>query len=93
MLEEFDVRIGPTACRQISCCSHEHAPSDYVYLIEVPSDRTPVLREGAAFAWMALEDIEKLPLGFGQRQILKHIPSRPPRTSDRQQLRTITITE
>lgn len=74
MSEEFDVRIDPAACRQIWCYSHEHAPNDYVFFVEVPSDLTPVLQEGAAFAWMARDEIEGLRLGFGQARILEHIP-------------------
>jgi hypothetical protein len=40
----------------------------------VPPDAAPVLPEGAGFAWTALEEIEKLALGFGQSQIVAHIP-------------------
>ena len=76
MMEEFELHIDPAACRQIWCYGHEHAPSDYVFLVEMPSEPAPVQHEGAAFAWMALEEIEKLALGFGQSQILAHIPPR-----------------
>ena len=75
MKEEFDINIDPAACRQIWTFTHEHALYDYVFLCEVPDHTSPVLQEGAAFAWMTLEEIANLALGFGHSNILAHIPS------------------
>ena len=75
--EEFGIRLEPAACREIWSYSHEHAPSDHVFLCNVPDDtEPPVQREGAAFAWMTLEQIGKLELGFDQARILPQIPLR-----------------
>jgi 8-oxo-dGTP diphosphatase len=72
--EEFDLEIGPTACREIWCYTHAHAQDDHVFLCEVPQDASPALNEGAALAWMTLSEIADLSLGFDHAKILPHVP-------------------
>ena len=72
--EEFEISIDPSTCRQIWSFTHDHVADDYVFLCPVPADAGPVLHEGAAFAWMTVDEIAKLALGFNQKKILPHIP-------------------
>jgi hypothetical protein len=55
---------------------HEYALRDHIFLCPVPEGTTPVLHEGAAFAWMTLEEIAKLELGFEQNKIVAHMKGR-----------------
>ena len=72
--EEFEIQINPTICHEIWRYTHEHAAIDHIFLCAVPADIRPVLHEGAAWAWMTLNEIAKLELGFEQAKILAHIP-------------------
>jgi 8-oxo-dGTP pyrophosphatase MutT (NUDIX family) len=72
--EEFEIQINPTICHEIWSYTHEHAAIDHIFLCAVPADIRPVLHEGAAWAWMTLNEIAKLELGFEQAKILAHIP-------------------
>jgi 8-oxo-dGTP diphosphatase len=71
--EEFEIRLNPTDCNEIWSYAHEHAANDHIFLCKVPADTTPVLHEGAACAWMTLNEIAKLELGFEQAKIVAHI--------------------
>jgi len=42
----------------------------------VPPETRPVLHEGSAFAWMTLEEIAGLELGFDQAKIVAHLSRR-----------------
>ena len=72
--EEFEIQINPTICHEIWRYTHEHAAIDHIFLCAVPADITPVLHEGATWAWMTLNEIAKLELGFEKAKILAHIP-------------------
>lgn len=70
--EEFEIAIKPTDCKEIWSYTHEHAACDHIFLCPVPAGTMAVLHEGAAFAWMTLEEIAKLELGFEQEKIVAH---------------------
>jgi hypothetical protein len=44
--------------------------ADKVYICKVNSDQEPKLIEGLAMKWMAIDEIEKLELGFHQEGII-----------------------
>jgi 8-oxo-dGTP diphosphatase len=68
--EEFEIRLTPADCREIWCYTHDHAAADHIFLCRVSADTTPVLREGADCAWMTLDEIATLDLGFDQAKIV-----------------------
>lgn len=74
VFEEFRIKIDPAACCEIFRYTHQHAAVDYVFLSSVPSDTEPVLLEGAAWAWMTLEEISEIELAFDKAKILASIP-------------------
>ena len=75
--EEFGIGLEPAACREIWSYSHEHARAITSSSVTCQTiQEPPVQREGAAFAWMTLEQIGKLELGFDQARILPQIPLR-----------------
>ena len=73
MAEEFEIGIESAECKEIWQYAHAHAASDHIFLCQVPLDATPVLHEGAALAWMTLDQIAKLDLGFDQQKIVVHM--------------------
>jgi len=75
--EEFEIRLDPAACCKLWAYAHDQTAEDHIFICEVPAEARPVLHEGAAFAWMTLEQIAQLELGFEQARILAHIPSNP----------------
>jgi 8-oxo-dGTP diphosphatase len=76
MAEEFKIQIDQNICYEIWRYSHQHAAIDHIFLCAVPADIIPDLHEGAAWAWMTLDEIAELELGFEQAKILAHIPRR-----------------
>lgn len=74
--EEFKIQIDPAICHEIWRYTHEHAAIDHIFLCAVSADIEPILHEGAAWAWMKLDKIAELELGFEQAKILAHIPPR-----------------
>jgi 8-oxo-dGTP diphosphatase len=72
--EEFEILLDASACRKVWMYTHDHAEVDHVFLCAVPANATPILHEGAAYAWMMMEQIADLQLGFDQAKILSHIP-------------------
>jgi 8-oxo-dGTP diphosphatase len=73
MAEEFEIRLDPTDCKEIWRYTHDHAASDHIFLCKVPTDTMPVLHEGASWAWMTLNEIAELDLGFEQAKIVAYI--------------------
>jgi 8-oxo-dGTP diphosphatase len=71
--EEFEIDLDPSNCTEIWRYSHEHAAVDHIFLCSTPSDTTPVLHEGAAWAWMTLTEIAELELGFEQAKIVEYM--------------------
>jgi 8-oxo-dGTP diphosphatase len=73
MAEEFEIEIAPDDCAEVWQYSHKHATRDHIFLCKVPAETKPVLHEGAAFAWMTLDEIAKLDLGFTQERIVAYL--------------------
>jgi 8-oxo-dGTP diphosphatase len=71
--EEFEIDLDPSNCTEIWRYSHEHAAIDHIFLCPTPADTTPVLHEGAAWAWMTLTEIAELELGFEQAKIVEYM--------------------
>jgi 8-oxo-dGTP pyrophosphatase MutT (NUDIX family) len=71
--EEFEINLDPSNCTEIWRYSHEHAAIDHIFLCPIPADTTPVLHEGAAWAWMTLTEIAGLELGFEQAKIVEYM--------------------
>jgi len=74
--EEFEIAIKPVDLKEIWTYTHEHASRDHIFLCPVPAETRPALHEGAAFAWMTLDQISKLELGFDQGKIVAHLSRR-----------------
>jgi len=74
--EEFEIAIKPADLKEVWIYTHEHASRDHIFLCPVPAETRPVLHEGAAFAWMTLEEIAGLELGFDQAKIVAHLSRR-----------------
>ena len=71
--EEFEINVDPSNCTEIWRYSHEHAAIDHIFLCPTAADTTPVLHEGAAWAWMTLTEIAGLELGFEQAKIVDYM--------------------
>jgi 8-oxo-dGTP diphosphatase len=71
--EEFEIPIKPADCKEVWTYSHEHAARDHIFLCPVSTETNPVLHEGAAFAWMTIEEIARLELGFDQAKIVAQV--------------------
>ena len=71
--EEFEIKVQLRDCKELWRYTHDHAAIDHVFLCKVPANTTPILHEGAAWAWMTLDEIEKLKLGFDQGKIVAYI--------------------
>ncbi len=77
--EEFEIPIRPADCKEIWSYTHEHAARDHIFLCPVAAETRPILHEGAAFAWMTLDEIARLELGFDQTKIVAYLSRRLPR--------------
>jgi 8-oxo-dGTP diphosphatase len=73
MVEEFEIRPEPTDCKEIWRYAHDRAASDHIFLAEGPTDTAAVLHEGAGYAWMTLNEIAELDLGFEQIKIVAYL--------------------
>jgi 8-oxo-dGTP diphosphatase len=71
--EEFEIQLDQRECSELFVYAHDDAESNHVFLCTIRADIEPILHEGAAFAWMTLNEIGSLELGFDQAQILPHI--------------------
>lgn len=71
--EEFDIDLSPIACKRIMIFNYDGTEDTHVYLCPVADNQKPVLKEGAAWRWMALSEVEKLDLGFGQNRIIPSV--------------------
>jgi 8-oxo-dGTP pyrophosphatase MutT (NUDIX family) len=71
--EEFEIKLQLRDCKELWKYTHDHAAIDHVFLCKVPANAMPILHEGAAWAWMTLDEIEKLKLGFDQGKIIAYI--------------------
>ncbi len=71
--EEFEIQINPNACLEIWSYAHKYATLEHVFLCEVAAATVPILHEGAAWAWMTLNEISALELGFEQEKIIARI--------------------
>ena len=74
--EEFEIAIKESDCKEIWGYTHEYASRDHIFLCRVPTDTNPILHEGATFAWMTLEKIATLKLGFDQKKIVAYLTER-----------------
>jgi 8-oxo-dGTP diphosphatase len=71
--EEFSFDISSSDCEELFFYQHDDIVEDTVYVCRVEGEPELQLHEGAAIAWMSLEDIKKLELGFDQGKIIPHI--------------------
>lgn len=74
--EEFEIRLDPAACRELFVYKHDDTDCDHVFLCAIAADTEPILHEGAAFAWMTLDQIARIDLAFDQAEILAHVRAR-----------------
>jgi 8-oxo-dGTP diphosphatase len=74
--EEFEIVLDPGNCVEVWKYEHAHAAVDHIFLCRVSAETTPVLHEGAAWAWMTLQEIAGLDLGFEQEKIVAHVLAR-----------------
>jgi 8-oxo-dGTP pyrophosphatase MutT (NUDIX family) len=71
--EEFNLDISSGDCEEIFFYRHDDIVEDTVYVCRVEGEPELQLHEGAAIAWMSLEEIKELALGFDQGKIISHI--------------------
>jgi 8-oxo-dGTP diphosphatase len=64
MAEEFEIKLEPPDLKEIWSYAHAHAAIDHIFLCHVSADTVPILHEGAACAWLTLDEIAELNLGF-----------------------------
>jgi 8-oxo-dGTP diphosphatase len=62
--EEFEIKLERSDLEEIWRYTHAHAATDHIFLCHVSADTVPVLHEGAACAWLNLDEIAALNLGF-----------------------------
>lgn len=74
--EEFEIVLDPRHCVEVWRYEHAYAAVDHVFLCQVPAETAPVMHEGAAWAWMTLEEIAGLNLGFEQKKIVAQMLAR-----------------
>lgn len=66
--EEYDLNINIEDCTYFM--DHDGEKSKKVYLCKVDKNQEPKLQEGLAMKWMSIDEIEKLNLGFNQKEIV-----------------------
>lgn len=73
VLEEYGLRATEDDVQFVTQYEHDGTDIDDVCLCKISADQQPRLREGKAFDWKTMEEIEMLALGFEQERILSAI--------------------
>lgn len=68
--EEYDLDIDISNCKWIMNAENE---LDRVYVCKVSNNQEPKLLEGLSMKWMTITEIEKLELGFNQKNIISRL--------------------
>lgn len=66
--EEFDVSICNDDLELLFLRDNEQTAT---FICHVRQDCKPALNECAAIEWMSIEQVEKIPLGFGHEEIIQ----------------------
>ena len=66
--EEYNLDLELAQC--VYLMDYSNGADNKVYICKINSDQEPKLREGLAMKWMAMDEIEKLELGFHQEGII-----------------------
>jgi 8-oxo-dGTP diphosphatase len=71
--EEFEIKLERSDLEEIWSYTHAHALIDHIFLCPMPADTVPTLREGAACAWLTLNEIAQLRLGFEGEKVVEFL--------------------
>lgn len=72
--EELELSLSKETLVPLVEHTQPHAPgTTQAFLVDLPEDQTPVLKEGAALGWFTLEEIKGMSLGFGHQDLLQYL--------------------